>query len=242
MLLVVDHIKNAWRAGKVAAALFLDVQGAFPNTVKDQLLHNMKLCQVPTCFVNLITCKLTGRSTWLWSTQWKAAKTITGSLSTAAGDMLDAHANLFLIDLLFSKLLFRAALHLCLLPKSHPLHLAVWKAAHCPVKQHQSPLHNLLQLAKISPDDVKTISATCRSPGYVKAFNTFICNSKEQALLKVDMLKLAQPIQVFCDRSSFEGRVRASAVLYVNNRVDKILHFHLGSKKHHQSTRLKVSV
>src|ERR1700691_860081 len=43
MLLVVDHIKNAWRGGTVAAALFLDVQGAFLNTVKDQLLHNMKM-------------------------------------------------------------------------------------------------------------------------------------------------------------------------------------------------------
>jgi hypothetical protein len=43
MLLVVDHIKSAWRAGKVAAALFLDVQGAFPNTVKDRLIHNMKM-------------------------------------------------------------------------------------------------------------------------------------------------------------------------------------------------------
>jgi len=32
MLLVVDRIKNAWRAGKVTAALFLDIQGAFPNT------------------------------------------------------------------------------------------------------------------------------------------------------------------------------------------------------------------
>jgi hypothetical protein len=41
MLLVVHKIKSAWRRGKVAAALFLDVQGAFPNTVKEQLIHNM---------------------------------------------------------------------------------------------------------------------------------------------------------------------------------------------------------
>lgn len=61
----------------------------------------------------------------LRSTQRKAAKTITGSLSTAAGDTLEAHANLFPIDLLFGKLLFRAAIHICSLPKSHPLHLAV---------------------------------------------------------------------------------------------------------------------
>jgi hypothetical protein len=65
MLLVVDHIKGAWRAGKVAAALFLDVQGAFPNTVKDQLIHNMKMRRVPSCFIDLTALKLTGRLTWL---------------------------------------------------------------------------------------------------------------------------------------------------------------------------------
>ena len=65
MLLVVDHIKSAWRAGKVVAALFLDVQGAFPNTVKDQLLHNMKMRRVPTCFINLTARKLTGQMTCL---------------------------------------------------------------------------------------------------------------------------------------------------------------------------------
>lgn len=43
MLLVVYHIKSTWRAGKLAAALFLDIQGAFPNTIKDQLLHNMEM-------------------------------------------------------------------------------------------------------------------------------------------------------------------------------------------------------
>jgi len=75
--------------------------------------------------------------------------------------------------------------------------------------------------------------ATRRSPGYVKAFKTYICDSKEQALLKADMLELAHPIQVFCDGSGLEGGVGASAVLYINDNVDKILHFHLGSKRHH---------
>ena len=41
MLLVTHKIKDAWRRGKSAAALFLDVQGTFPNTIKDQLIHNM---------------------------------------------------------------------------------------------------------------------------------------------------------------------------------------------------------
>jgi Reverse transcriptase (RNA-dependent DNA polymerase) len=43
MHVVAHKVKDAWHSGKVASALFLDVQGAFPNTVKDQLIHNMKL-------------------------------------------------------------------------------------------------------------------------------------------------------------------------------------------------------
>jgi hypothetical protein len=43
MLLVTQHIKHAWRNRKVDAALFLNVQGAFANTVKDQLIHNMRV-------------------------------------------------------------------------------------------------------------------------------------------------------------------------------------------------------
>ena len=34
---------DTWRKGKMAATLFLDVQGAFPNIVKDQLIHNMQM-------------------------------------------------------------------------------------------------------------------------------------------------------------------------------------------------------
>jgi hypothetical protein len=50
MHVVVHKVKDTWRTGKVAFALFLNVQGAFPNTVKDQLIHNMKLRHVPLCY------------------------------------------------------------------------------------------------------------------------------------------------------------------------------------------------
>ena len=65
MLLVSHRIKDVWRSKKVAAALFLDVQGAFPNTVKEWLIHNMKMRRVPKCFTELTERMLTGRSTRL---------------------------------------------------------------------------------------------------------------------------------------------------------------------------------
>ena len=53
MLLLVHKIKDTWRQGKVAAALFLDIQGTFPNTVKNQLIHNMCMHRVPKCFMDV---------------------------------------------------------------------------------------------------------------------------------------------------------------------------------------------
>ena len=44
MHLIAQKIKDAWQAKKVASILFLDIQAAFPNTVKERLLHNMKSC------------------------------------------------------------------------------------------------------------------------------------------------------------------------------------------------------
>ena len=64
-MLTVHKIKDAWRQGKVAAALFLDVQGAFPNTVKEQLRYNMCMWRVPKCFTNIVSLSLTGHTTSL---------------------------------------------------------------------------------------------------------------------------------------------------------------------------------
>ena len=46
-------------------------------------------------------------------------------------------------------------------------------------------------------------------------------------------IECTHPVQVFCDSSGFEGGVGASMVLYINNHVDKVLHYHLGSEKEH---------
>jgi hypothetical protein len=65
MHVVAHKVKDTWRSGKVASALFLDVQGAFPNTVKDQLIHNMKMRRVPLCYTKLAERMLTNRQTQL---------------------------------------------------------------------------------------------------------------------------------------------------------------------------------
>ena len=58
-------VKNAWRTHKVASALFLDIEGAFPNAVTDRLLHNMKRHKIPDSLVNFTERVLTNRKTRL---------------------------------------------------------------------------------------------------------------------------------------------------------------------------------
>lgn len=57
--LLTCKIKEAWRNGKVATSLSLDVQGAFPNVVKEVLLHNMRLKGVPVVCTDIIELRNT---------------------------------------------------------------------------------------------------------------------------------------------------------------------------------------
>jgi Reverse transcriptase (RNA-dependent DNA polymerase) len=65
MHLLTHTIKTSWRAGKVTAVLFLDIEGAFPNAVPSRLIHNLHKWQVPNKIVNFIHNMLRGRITML---------------------------------------------------------------------------------------------------------------------------------------------------------------------------------
>ena len=63
--LLMDMVKATWRKKQVVSALFLDVEGAFPNVVTHCLLHNMKKRHVPAAYVAFLSNLLTGRRTHL---------------------------------------------------------------------------------------------------------------------------------------------------------------------------------
>jgi hypothetical protein len=63
--LMVSHIKEAWRNGKAASILFLDVEGAFPNAVSDRLIHNLRRRRIPEVHINFVKQILSGRRTRL---------------------------------------------------------------------------------------------------------------------------------------------------------------------------------
>lgn len=165
--------------------------------------------------------------------QCSMARQITGGLRTAAGDILEALANLLPIDLLLRKALTRAALHLASLPQSHPLHGPVKEAARGPVRKHRSPLHNLFYFTDVAPTQVKKVNPTHRRPGYTPAFSVHIPESKEVALEAIEGVFDKSSISVFCDGSGFEGGISASAVLYVDGVEASNWKYHLGSGAEH---------
>jgi Reverse transcriptase (RNA-dependent DNA polymerase) len=63
--LVTNKIKGAWRRKKVAAMLFLDIEGAFPNAVTDRLLHNLRKRRIPEEYVLFVERMLADRRTKL---------------------------------------------------------------------------------------------------------------------------------------------------------------------------------
>ena len=58
---LVNKIKSAWRHNKVVSVLYLDIEGAFPNTVTDRLLHNLQKRGIPVVYIQFIKVLLTSR-------------------------------------------------------------------------------------------------------------------------------------------------------------------------------------
>ena len=169
----------------------------------------------------------------LRSEQRKVAKVITGRLSSTAGDILDVHAYILPIDLLFCKILFRAALRICTLPPTHPLHPLVRTVAHRKVKRHLSPIHHLIYFAWIKPNEIELINLVRSSPGYSPSFEVVIPPSKDDALPFAVLTDAAVPVRVYSDGSGFEGGIGAAAVLYINERLVKTLRVYLGTAMEH---------
>jgi len=60
---LMSFVKDSWRKGEEVLALFLDVKGAFPNTVPQVLIHDMRRYGVPREITDWIADKMMGRET-----------------------------------------------------------------------------------------------------------------------------------------------------------------------------------
>ncbi|OBZ77095.1 putative RNA-directed DNA polymerase from transposon X-element [Grifola frondosa] len=63
--LITKTVKDAWRSGKVASILFLDIKAAFPSADPECLFHDMRMRGVPEQLTNWLCKKLRGRKTML---------------------------------------------------------------------------------------------------------------------------------------------------------------------------------
>ena len=156
-----------------------------------------------------------------------------GSLHTAAGDILDIHTYILPLDLLLNKLLFRAALQLCSLPKLHPLHDQLCSCSTQRAKQHLSPIHHLLHLAQLDLKSIEVIFPFQKSPGYSVPFSFSIPPSKDKALHFARLTKTTASVRIYSDSSGFKDGIGALALLYVSGQLIKTLHFCLSTDKEH---------
>lgn len=163
-----------------------------------------------------------GTTVKLTSVQHKAAKHITGALSLAAADTLNAHAHILPIDLLFHKVLFRATARIFTL-----LHIAALKF----VKSHKSLLHYLFHLSGLQPNNTETITSICRHHNYQAPHSTHIEGSKDDTLCAVQAINNTAAVRVYVDGSGYKAGMGASAVLYEGTKVRVVQHYYLGSAK-----------
>jgi len=72
--LLENTVRHTWRQKKVMSALFLDIEGAFPNAVTDRLIHNMKRHRLPPEIISFTDKMLRGRKTRLrfddYTSEW----------------------------------------------------------------------------------------------------------------------------------------------------------------------------
>jgi hypothetical protein len=91
--------------------------------------------------------------------QCQAALLITGAMSTTAGELLDAHANLFPLKIAINKQLHWETVQMAALPSSHPLHTELHQAARQLVKSHPALLLFLFHHFQVEPSLIETIPA-----------------------------------------------------------------------------------
>ena len=177
----------------------------------------------------------------LCSIQGKATNFITGALNGTTFDILEAHAHILPVDLLFRKTQMNVVTHICALPTSHTLAPLACHDASQFINRHRSPLHYLFHQTQLNPLTTKCISTFCRHPFHKTAFTSKISPSNDLALELAQKTHRTTKYKVYCDSSSFEGGVGAAAVLYKNKRVLKVRRAHLGTAKEHTVYEAKLT-
>ena len=169
----------------------------------------------------------------LCSIQGKAACFIVGALNGTTFNVLEAHAHILPIDLLFRKTQMNIVTCISVLPTSHALAPLAHRAASWFINRHRSPLHYLFHQTQLNPSTTECISTSHRHPFHKTAFTLKISPSKNLALELAQRTHHTTKYKVYCNGLSFKGGIGAAAVLYKNKRVLKVRRAHLGTAEEH---------
>ncbi|KAL7280470.1 hypothetical protein ACG7TL_004896 [Trametes sanguinea] len=143
---------------------------------------------------------------------------MTGAMWLTATNVLEAHASVLPFRLPMDLLCQRAAVRLCILPSTHPLHSYVLRAYRYYVKSHRDPLHQLMKAYRgtASPVGMKEVQPTRRHPRWrpLAPHAVGLAISKGE-LLESDSQWMAKQgaVRVYSDGSEAYGVVGAAAVL-----------------------------
>jgi ribonuclease HI len=169
-----------------------------------------------------------------------ATLAITGALRTTPTDLLDAHAGLLPTDLLLLKVAHRAAVRLCTLPNSHPLHEAVLQASTSRPDKLLSPLDNLSNIFQLDPTSMEKILPTTRRSHHAPRFQIAMEDTREES---IEMEKQDDAdYRIYTNGSGNDENTGAAAVIYKKGHATplKILQYHLGPKDEHNSYKAEL--
>ena len=165
--------------------------------------------------------------------QRQGALAITGGLRTSPTDALDAHASLLPMHLRLSRARHNAATRIAALPKTHPLHPALKRAASRRTKRHRSPLHHLADCLAVPPNEIENIPVVAANPALRQRLPFRISIPSDKETSKRLEANANETIRVFTDGSMHNDKVGAAAVLYRNGRPTRTLRLHMGPASQH---------
>jgi len=117
--------------------------------------------------------------------------------------------------------------------QEHPLFKPInWKIT-ATTKRHKGPLHNLARTYNLDARKVEKIPSYARNPSKtgILPFQVSIPADKEASVREA--ANASKEIQVYLDGSVQGGKVGAAAILIRKNRLDHMLHLHLGREAEH---------
>ena len=143
--------------------------------------------------------------------QQLACKLITGTFRTTATDVTELHTHVPPVALHLADSCHQEALHLCTLPKTHPLSGPTLKASQSLPRFHQSPLHMLMPGFNLHPASFETVDKMLQHPNWFSLASTHIAPDKEEAA-KCIRTRI-DDVQVFSDGSGLDACIGTAAMV-----------------------------